>query len=206
LLSKLVGNVKNCEWIYRFSANPGKPRGGVLPPFPVLAPESALGSRPRVALSSAQAHSEYLRSHPVCKSHCRRSASFALPSLASGFGLRQLSLPLGPDLFPATRQLVRRRQVADGAMQPHCVVQQRGRRPTVPSPVRCITLGIPGSVARCWSSKRSSGAIGLCLVASSRRTSRGGRSNCHGGCSIGLPVLRCAPRSRLSWDATSCGG
>ncbi len=36
---------------------PGMGRGGVLPPSPVLAPESALGSRPRVALSSAQVSS-----------------------------------------------------------------------------------------------------------------------------------------------------
>jgi len=35
------------------------PRGGVLPPTPVLAPGSALGSRPRVALSSAQVASVY---------------------------------------------------------------------------------------------------------------------------------------------------
>jgi hypothetical protein len=35
-------------------ANPGMPRGGILPPAPVLAPGSALGSRPRVALSSAR--------------------------------------------------------------------------------------------------------------------------------------------------------
>jgi hypothetical protein len=54
LLAKLANDDKNCEWIYRFWANPGMPRGGVLPPFPVLAPGSALGSRPRVALSSAQ--------------------------------------------------------------------------------------------------------------------------------------------------------
>ena len=37
-----------------FRPIPGMPRGGVLPPTPVLAPGSALGSRPRVALSSAQ--------------------------------------------------------------------------------------------------------------------------------------------------------
>ncbi len=41
-------------WIYRFWANPGRPWGGILPPAAVLAPGSALGSRPRVALSSAQ--------------------------------------------------------------------------------------------------------------------------------------------------------
>ena len=32
LLAKLVGEDKNCKWIYRFWANPGMPRGGVLPP------------------------------------------------------------------------------------------------------------------------------------------------------------------------------
>ena len=37
-----------------FRPIPGMPRGGVLPPTPVFAPGSALGSRPRVALSSAQ--------------------------------------------------------------------------------------------------------------------------------------------------------
>ena len=38
------------------------PRGGVLPPTPVLAPGSALGSRPRVALSAAQVVRVYPRS------------------------------------------------------------------------------------------------------------------------------------------------
>jgi hypothetical protein len=54
LLDKLEAGNKNCEWIYRIWANPGMPRGGIVPPAPVLAPGSALGSRPRVALSSAQ--------------------------------------------------------------------------------------------------------------------------------------------------------
>src|SRR5271157_4690736 len=57
-LFKLATGNKNCEWIYRFWANPGRPWGGIVPPSPVLAPESALGSRPRVALSSAQVFSE----------------------------------------------------------------------------------------------------------------------------------------------------
>jgi hypothetical protein len=38
------------------------PRGGIVPPAPVLAPGSALGSRPRVALSSAQVPQVYLSS------------------------------------------------------------------------------------------------------------------------------------------------
>ena len=57
LLVKLVTGNKDCEWIYRFRANPGRPWGGIVPPSPVLAPGSALGSRPPVALSSAQAPS-----------------------------------------------------------------------------------------------------------------------------------------------------
>jgi hypothetical protein len=43
MLARLFGDDKNCKWIYRFLANPGMPRGGVLPPTPVLAPGSALG-------------------------------------------------------------------------------------------------------------------------------------------------------------------
>src|SRR3954471_12442648 len=54
LLAKLGSELKNCRWIYRIWANPGMRRGGIVPPAPVLAPGSALGSRPRVALSSAQ--------------------------------------------------------------------------------------------------------------------------------------------------------
>ena len=46
LLAKLAGDFKDCEWIYRFGANPGMPRGGVLPPTPVLAPEPRSGRVP----------------------------------------------------------------------------------------------------------------------------------------------------------------
>jgi hypothetical protein len=64
LLAKLASDFKNCEWIYRIPANPGMPRGGIVPPTPVLAPGSALGSRPRVALSSAQAPPVYSGPRP----------------------------------------------------------------------------------------------------------------------------------------------
>jgi hypothetical protein len=40
------------------------PRGGIVPPAPVLAPGSALGSRPRVALSSAQVPTVYRGPRP----------------------------------------------------------------------------------------------------------------------------------------------
>ena len=55
---------KDCGWIYRFGANPGKPKSGIVPLLPVLAPGTALGSRPRVALSSAQAPSAYCEPRP----------------------------------------------------------------------------------------------------------------------------------------------
>jgi hypothetical protein len=55
---------KNCEWIYRFWANPGTPGSGLVPLAPVLAPGTALGSRPRVALSSAQVARVYRGPRP----------------------------------------------------------------------------------------------------------------------------------------------
>src|SRR3954468_15156901 len=64
LLVKLVTGNKDCEWIYRIVANPGMPRGGIVPPAPVLAPGSALRSRPRVALSSAQVPAVYRGPRP----------------------------------------------------------------------------------------------------------------------------------------------
>ena len=64
-LAGVLGNGnKDYGWIYRFRANPGKPESGIVPLFPVLAPGTALGSRPRVALSSAQAHSMYYEPMP----------------------------------------------------------------------------------------------------------------------------------------------
>ena len=63
-LSMLGDGNKNCEWIYRFGANPGTPGSGIVPLSPVLAPGTALGSRPRVALSSAQAVSVYRGPRP----------------------------------------------------------------------------------------------------------------------------------------------
>jgi hypothetical protein len=60
-----IGLFNNCQWIDRLRANPGMRRGGVLPPSPVLAPGSALGSRPRVALPSAQAVPVYCGPRPA---------------------------------------------------------------------------------------------------------------------------------------------
>ena len=43
---RLVRPVKNWEWIYRFLANPGMPRGGIVPPPTGLGPGSASGRVP----------------------------------------------------------------------------------------------------------------------------------------------------------------
>src|SRR5271166_780163 len=145
-LFKLATGNKNCEWIYRFWANPGRPWGGIVPPSPVLAPESALGSRPRVALSSAQVFSVYLAGLWL--------GNFPLLGLGSppGVGRRQLLSPRGPDGLRATGQLLRWRDVGDRAMQPHRVVvghelgdqppsvlqAQRGCDPKMG--LRCISL------------------------------------------------------------------
>src|SRR5271170_5889204 len=115
-LFKLVNGNKDCEWIYRFWANPGRPWGRHRAAPPVLAPESALGSRPRVALSSAQVSSVYLAG--------LWPGNFFLLGLGSppGAGRRQLLFPCGPDGLGTTSQLVCRRDVADRAVQPHRVV------------------------------------------------------------------------------------
>ncbi len=83
-------------------------------PTSVLVLESALGSRPRVALSSAQA----------CTGATTASG---LPLRFPPFpGLLQLAVPLGPDLLLAPQDPVHRRHVADPGMQAHLVVMARG--------------------------------------------------------------------------------
>src|SRR5215475_2716132 len=88
--------IQEFGWIYRFRANPGMPRGGIVPPAPVLAPGSALGSRPRVALSSAQAPAVYRGSRPPgnvgAGSAARTTGQKALPGTA---GQDQENIP-GP--------------------------------------------------------------------------------------------------------------
>ena len=60
MLAKVVDWNKNFQWIYRFDANPGAAVGRLRAALSGLGPGSALGSRPRVALSSAQACAVYL--------------------------------------------------------------------------------------------------------------------------------------------------
>ena len=96
LLAKRVGDDKNRKWIYRFWANPGMPRGGVLPPTPVLAPGSALGSRPRVALSSAQAPPIYSGARPPGNSrrgHSRRYSSSVTRGAGPGAQIPRRNFP-----------------------------------------------------------------------------------------------------------------
>src|SRR5271167_2600326 len=86
-----------------FGPIPGGRGGGIGPPSPVLAPESALGSRPRVALSSAQVSSVYLAA--LGPGH------FFLLGLGSppGAGRRQLLSSRGPDGLRTTSHRVGRR-------------------------------------------------------------------------------------------------
>src|SRR5208282_1679916 len=116
LLVKVVGSRKNCEWIYRFGANPGTAVGRLPAALSGLGPGSALRSRPRVALSSAQAFSAYITGPWLVHS----------PVLGLGsspcVGRRQLVPPCGPDCLSATGELIRRSYVRDGAVQPDRVV------------------------------------------------------------------------------------
>src|SRR5271167_4198260 len=79
LLVKGVRSEKNCEWIYRFGANPGTAVGRFLPPSPVL----ALGRRsgrvpalpyppPRLSQRTSQDRGW---STPLCLVLARRLAS-----------------------------------------------------------------------------------------------------------------------------------
>src|SRR5712671_1330159 len=115
-LVKLVTGNKDCEWIYRFRANPGRPWGRHRAALSGLGPWSALGSRPRVALSSAQVSSVYPGALRLCKS--------LLLGLGAppGVGRRQFLLACGPDRFGPTGQLVGRRDIGDRTMQAHRVV------------------------------------------------------------------------------------
>src|SRR6202042_2134029 len=122
LLAKLAGDSTNFPWIYRVRAHPGMPRGGIVPPTPVLAPGSALGSRPRVALSSAQVRPVYSGPRHSGNSRPRRRSRRDPRGSAPCLGLGQLPLPLGPDHLLPAGQLVRGRDVTDRAVQADRVV------------------------------------------------------------------------------------
>src|SRR4051812_46813694 len=115
-LVKLVTWNKDCEWIYRFRANPGRPWGRHRAALSGLGLWSALGSRPRVALPSAQVFSVYSGALRLCK--------FLLLGLGAspGVGRRQFLLACGPDRLGPTGQLVGRRDIGDRAVQAHRVV------------------------------------------------------------------------------------
>src|SRR5271157_2954367 len=92
LLAKLVGDDENCKWIYRFWANPGMPRGGVLPPTPDLAPGSPT---PRVRGStrrSIQLNTLLWRPQSGASEDChflslRRTQTLPGPGLEKGLNL-----------------------------------------------------------------------------------------------------------------------
>src|SRR6516162_290185 len=81
-----------------------------------LGPWSALRSRPRVALSSAQVSSVYLGALRLCKSLLLGLGT------SPGVGRRQFLLACGPDRLGPTGQLVGWRDLGDRALQSHRVV------------------------------------------------------------------------------------
>src|SRR5271157_2795225 len=109
LLAKLVGDDENCKWIYRFWANPGMPRGGVLPPTPAL----ALGSpTPRVRGStrrSIQLNTLLWRPQSGASEDChflslRRTQTLPGPGLEKSLNLETVAtLPAGWDSAHAIR-------------------------------------------------------------------------------------------------------
>jgi hypothetical protein len=88
-------------------------RGGIVPPSSVLAPETALGSRPRVALSSAQV-SAILR--PSRLGHNLVAAGSLTLALPGGPGLVQLAVARRKDLLLAAEQLVLGSDIANGTV------------------------------------------------------------------------------------------
>src|SRR5947209_7644162 len=98
LLVKRVGDGKKREGIYRFQANRGMSRGGILPASPVLALGLALGSRPRVALSSAQASPVDSGPCPPGNSRLGRGLEVPLMSVRAG------RIPLRRSTVPAHRR------------------------------------------------------------------------------------------------------
>ena len=96
--------LEDCLWIYRIEANPGMPRGGIVPPAPVLAPGSALGSRPRVALSSAQAPRVYSAPRPPGNPGSGRRLAGRGRGIRPGSCAWARSLPRGPSPREAWRR------------------------------------------------------------------------------------------------------
>jgi hypothetical protein len=93
-----IGVLSTFNGFIAFSANPGMCRGGIVPPTPVLAPGSALRSRPRVALSSAQVVVMYRGPRPAGNSpvRLRRQPGGLIPGeLQSQPRIRYLATP-GP--------------------------------------------------------------------------------------------------------------
>src|SRR4051812_24127686 len=103
---------------------PESSRGASCPP-PVLAPGPALGSRPRVALSSDRVPSLYPRSRPggTGRPRCRGG-----PATTPRPGLRQLPLAGGEDLPVAAFQSILRRDVTDRTVQADFMVMGDVRR------------------------------------------------------------------------------
>jgi len=192
LLVKVVGSNKNGEWIYHFGANPGLAVGRLPATLSGLGPGSALRSRPRVALSSAQAFSAYITGPWLVHS----------PFLGLGsspcVGRRQLVPPCGPDCLSATGELIRRSYVRDGAVQADRVVLFSSTKPTAQQAARSTTLGTLGSANRCSSWRVSSAATARCHGADVTATRAVALWNCPSGCWTARPVAACDWQTCLS--------
>ena len=86
LLVKLEDGNKDCEWIYRFRANPGRPWGGIVPPSPVLAPGRRSGRVPALPYPPPRSQEctpeHYDCANPSFSALARRRA-FAVASFCS---------------------------------------------------------------------------------------------------------------------------
>src|SRR3954471_22808936 len=102
LLVKLDDENKDCKWIYRFRANPGRPWGGIVPPSPVLAPGRRSGAAPRCPILPPG-----LLSLPGALRPCK--ALLLGLGTPSGIGRRQFLLSCGPDRLGPAGQFVGRR-------------------------------------------------------------------------------------------------
>ncbi len=120
----------------------GERQGGIVPPPPVLVPGSALTSRRRVALSSAQAILIVAPCQHGRKDHADQMACRAVAGDTPPFSRRQLAIPLCEDQDITPGWLVGRRNITNGAVQAGLVVMPH-----------VISDQPPGVVQRQWRSR-----------------------------------------------------
>ncbi len=109
LIKRVTGN-KDCDRIYPFRANPGRPWGGIVPLSPVLAPGRRSGRVPALPYPPPRSPQFTLEhrdcANPSFSALARRRAS-----------RRQFLRSCGPDRLGPTGQLVSRRDIGDRVVQ-----------------------------------------------------------------------------------------